>query len=46
MSEEIKQRIAEEAKVLGFHSLGVTAIPVNLRREYYCLLYTSDAADE
>ena len=35
MSEEIKQRIAEEAKALGFHSLGVTAVPVNLRREYY-----------
>ena len=35
MSEKIKQRIAEEAKALGFHSLGVTAIPVNLRREYY-----------
>ena len=35
MSEEIKQRIAEEAKALGFHSLGVAAIPVNLRREYY-----------
>ena len=35
MSKEIKQRIAEEAKALGFHSLGVTAVPVNLRREYY-----------
>ena len=35
MSEEIKQRIAEEAKALGFHSLGVTAVPVNLRRDYY-----------
>ena len=35
MSEEIKQRIAEEAKALGFHSIGVTAVPVNLRRDYY-----------
>ena len=35
MSEEIKQRITEEAKALGFHSLGVTAVPVDLRRDYY-----------
>ncbi len=35
MSEEIKQRITEEAKALGFHSLGVTAVPVKLRRDYY-----------
>jgi len=35
MSEQIKQRIFDEAKVLGFHALEVTAVPVDLRRDYY-----------
>lgn len=29
------QHLREESKALGFHSLGVTAVPVDLRRQYY-----------
>lgn len=32
---EIRERMESEAKALGFHSLGVTAVPLELRREYY-----------
>ncbi len=35
MSHSIKQRLREESKLLGFHSLGVTSVPLELRRQYY-----------
>lgn len=35
MSQTIMQHLREESKALGFHSLGVTAVPVDLRRQYY-----------
>lgn len=35
VGEEIKIRLAKEAKLLGFHALGVTTVPIELRREYY-----------
>ncbi len=35
MSHLIKQRIREESHALGFHSFGVTAVPVELRAQYY-----------
>ena len=31
----IRDRIESEAKALGFHSVGVAAVPLELRREYY-----------
>ena len=34
-TSEIRHRIEAEAKNLGFHSLGVTSVPVNLREDYY-----------
>lgn len=33
--EEIYSRMADEAEALGFHALGVTAVPLKLRRDYY-----------
>jgi epoxyqueuosine reductase len=35
MSHTIKERLREESLSLGFHSFGVTAVPVELRRDYY-----------
>ncbi|MGJ8653235.1 MAG: tRNA epoxyqueuosine(34) reductase QueG [Opitutaceae bacterium] len=35
MSEAIKQHLREESLSLGFHSLGVTAVPIKLRKQYY-----------
>lgn len=35
MSDAIKQRIRDEALSLGFHSIGVTSVPIDLRTEYY-----------
>ncbi|HAV13580.1 MAG TPA: tRNA epoxyqueuosine(34) reductase QueG [Opitutae bacterium] len=35
MSDFIKQRLREESLSLGFHTFGVTAVPLNLRRQYY-----------
>lgn len=35
MSNEIKQRLDKESQLLGFHSFGVTAVPIELRRQYY-----------
>jgi len=32
---EIKLRLKEEAEALGFHSFGVTTVPVDLRVDYY-----------
>ena len=34
-TSQIRHRIEAEAKNLGFHSLGVTSVPVNLRKDYY-----------
>ena len=34
-TSEIRHRIEDEAKNLGFHSLGITSVPVNLRESYY-----------
>ena len=34
-TSEIRHRIEVEAKNLGFHSLGITSVPVNLRESYY-----------
>ena len=31
----IRERIESEAKALGFHSVGVAAVPLELRRDYY-----------
>lgn len=33
--QQKRQRLEEEAKTLGFHAFGVTAVPLALRREYY-----------
>ncbi|MDP4878331.1 MAG: hypothetical protein NWR36_00455, partial [Opitutales bacterium] len=35
MSDAIKQRIRDEARSLGFHSFGVTQVPIELRAAYY-----------
>ncbi|MGC6423850.1 MAG: tRNA epoxyqueuosine(34) reductase QueG [Lentimonas sp.] len=35
MSRDIKERIREESSALGFHAMGITAVPVDLRRQYY-----------
>ena len=32
---EILKRLDKEAKALGFHALGVVAVPLELRRDYY-----------
>ncbi len=32
---QIKKRVCDEAQQLGFHSFGVTSVPLDLRREYY-----------
>lgn len=34
-NNEILDRLYVEAKALGFHALGVTSVPVDLRRDYY-----------
>ncbi|MEC8189930.1 MAG: tRNA epoxyqueuosine(34) reductase QueG, partial [Verrucomicrobiota bacterium] len=34
-TSEIRHRIKVEANNLGFDSLGVTSVPVNLREDYY-----------
>jgi hypothetical protein len=31
----IRERLEAEAKALGFHSFGVAAVPLELRRDYY-----------
>ena len=33
--EQIRKRLEDEARALGFHSLGVVAVPLELRRDYY-----------
>ncbi|MEN8663127.1 MAG: tRNA epoxyqueuosine(34) reductase QueG [Lentimonas sp.] len=35
MSDMIKQRLREESQLLGFHSFGVTTVPIELRKQYY-----------
>ena len=35
MSEAIKDQLQKMSRELGFHSMGVTTVPVNLRTEYY-----------
>ncbi len=35
LSVEIRERIETEAKALGFHSFGVAAVPMEVRRDYY-----------
>ncbi|MGJ8640288.1 MAG: tRNA epoxyqueuosine(34) reductase QueG [Opitutaceae bacterium] len=35
MSELIKERLRKESLELGFHSMGVTAVPIDLRSQYY-----------
>ena len=32
---DIRERIEAEAKELGFHSIGVASVPLDLRRDYY-----------
>jgi len=32
---QIKQQLFDEARALGFHSCGVVAVPLELRRDYY-----------
>ena len=34
-SADIRKRVEAEAKSLGFHAFGVSAVPLELRREYY-----------
>ncbi len=33
--QESRSKIESEARALGFHAMGVTAVPVDLRRDYY-----------
>lgn len=32
---QIRERLEDEARTLGFHALGVVAVPLKLRRDYY-----------
>ena len=32
---QVRERIETESKTLGFHAMGVAAVPVELRRDYY-----------
>lgn len=32
---QVRERIEAESRALGFHAMGVTAVPVELRRDYY-----------
>lgn len=32
---QIRERLEDEARALGFHALGVVAVPLELRRDYY-----------
>ena len=32
---QVRRRLEDEAKALGFHALGVVAVPLELRRDYY-----------
>ena len=32
---QVRERIEAESKALGFHAMGVTTVPVELRRDYY-----------
>lgn len=32
---QIRERLEDEARALGFHALGVVAVPLQLRRDYY-----------
>jgi epoxyqueuosine reductase len=34
-NDQISTRLQAESEALGFHSLGVTAVPIELRRDYY-----------
>lgn len=35
IGDQILERLRVEAEALGFHALGVTAVPLELRRDYY-----------